>query len=336
MPQRGPVVAVCAVHAWLFFFTRCSGQPVRAHSNSARDYSTGKSGWLKMALPGMGREDFVDLGERQTDLVVAIVEVRRNSNASAGAVIDENIARNQLVLHFLRMRTVDGNGAAAFSGVARRIDAPAAAKSAVDKLRGLANGLFANVIDADLANDFEAGLASVKRGNVRSAVQKTIGVFTRLERGGFEIEGALVGEPAGNFRRELGAQVGPNVRICDARAAAEPFENASNGEIDFEFAHVERNGSGGLKTIENEVSADFVRAVDDGLCVDDGGAAEQNKGNRDEKRGVVDGGEYFFERGVQTVFAFENFDASTLAALLHVEINRGWKLEIAQDDLIAA
>src|SRR5215469_148851 len=312
MPQRGPVVAVCAVHAWLFFFTRCSGQPVRAHSNSARDYSTGKSGWLKMALPGMGREDFVDLGERQIDLVVAIVEVRRNANASAGAVIDENVASDQFVFYFLSMRTIDGDGAAAFSGVARRIDAPAAAKSAVDKLRGLANGLFANVIDADLANDFEAGPAGVQRGNVRRAVEETIGVFARVERGRFEIERALVSEPTRDFWRKLGAQIGADVEIRDARAAAEPFENAADGEIDFEFANVERNGAGGLKAIEDDVRADFVSAIDDGFRVDDGGAAEENQGNWNEQSCVIDSGENFFEWGIKAVFAFENFYASAL------------------------
>ena len=46
-------------------------------------------------LPGAGTQDFLNLLQREIDFLVLIVEVRRKANAGAGAVVDENVAREQ-------------------------------------------------------------------------------------------------------------------------------------------------------------------------------------------------------------------------------------------------
>ena len=47
--------------------------------------------------------------------------------------------------------------------------------------------------DADLIEDFEAGPASVERGYMWRPVQKTIGIFARINRAGFELERTAMG-----------------------------------------------------------------------------------------------------------------------------------------------
>src|ERR1700745_1908801 len=54
----------------------------------------------------------------------------------------------------------------------------------------------------------------------------------------FEIERLLVRGPSGEFRCELGPQIGAYVEICDARPATQPFQNAATGKINIQLLHV--------------------------------------------------------------------------------------------------
>src|SRR5258708_824558 len=127
---------------------------------------------------------------------------------------------------------------------------------------------------AELIQDLEAGFAGVERGDVRGAIQKTEGVVTAIDGAGFKGEGATMGDPAGQCRAQSAAQVLANVKIGDARAAAEPFEYATHGEIHAKGTHIDRKHAGTLKNIEDHASADFMGAFDDGAGVDDIGAAK--------------------------------------------------------------
>src|SRR3989442_1019789 len=118
-------------------------------------------------------------------------------------------------------------------------------------------------------------------------------------------------------------------------AAAKPFEDAADGEIDAELTDIHGDRARGLETIQDDVRADAVGALDDGAGVYDERTAEKDEGNGDEESGVVNGGEEFFERQADAVLAGDGFDAGAVAALLVVEVLDGWKFEIGHHDFVA-
>src|SRR2546430_12199808 len=56
-----------------------------------------------------------------------------------------------------------------------------AGERAFDDALGLPQGLRADALNADCADDLEARLAGIKRGNMRRAVQVTEGVFAAVD-----------------------------------------------------------------------------------------------------------------------------------------------------------
>src|SRR5438105_10458247 len=56
--------------------------------------------------------------------LICVVEMWRETNAGFRPPIDQNVATEKVAADFLRIRHVDGHGAAALFGIARRIHAP--------------------------------------------------------------------------------------------------------------------------------------------------------------------------------------------------------------------
>src|SRR2546426_6035757 len=288
-----------------------------------------------MFFEGARGENLLDLGEREINLLIRVVEMRREADAGLGAIVHQDLAGDQLAHHLRRVGAINGDGAGAFGGVHGCVDAPAAGLRAGNNARRLAHGLFADGPDADLIENFQAGLASVERRDVRGAIEIAEGIIAAINRTGFEIERALMREPPGERGLAFGAQVGADVKIADARSAAEPLENSADSEVTAERAHVNRDGAGGLKEIEDDVGADAVGAFDDGAGVDDSGAAEEHQGNGDEESVLVNRGENFFERDADAVLTGNGFDAGAETRLFVVEILDGGKFEVHQDDFVA-
>src|SRR5256884_9725973 len=92
----------------------------------------------------------------------------------------------------------------------------------------------------------------------------------------FEAERVLVGEPSGELGLEFAAEVGANVEIGDAGSAAQPLQNAAAGEIHVEGLDVYGDSAQGLEGIEHNVGADLVGLFDDGRCIVDIRAAEDD------------------------------------------------------------
>src|SRR5947208_7603647 len=191
-------------------------------------------GGYGVAFPGARSQNVGNLLHREVNFLVAIVEVRRKANARLGAVVHQNVARQQFAHHFGGVRAFDGNGAAAFSRIGRGVHAPAAGLRTCDQARRLADGLLADARHAHLADDVEPGLAGVERRDLRGAAQKAEGVVAAVRWANFEIKRSLVREPAGEARGELRAQVGADVEIRNARAAAEPLQQDAYAKIDEE------------------------------------------------------------------------------------------------------
>src|SRR6266568_1771232 len=288
-----------------------------------------------MFFEGARGENLLDLRQREINLFIRVVEMRREADAGLGAIVHQDLAGDQLAHHLRRVGAINGDGAGAFGGVHGRVDAPAAGLRASNHARRLAHGLFADGPDADLIENFQAGLAGVERRDVRGAIEITEGIIAAINRAGFEIERALMREPPRKRGLAFGAQVGADVKIADPRSAAEPLENSADGEIAAEHAHINGDGAGGLKEIEDDVGADAVSAFDDGAGIDDGGAAEEHQGNGDEKSVLVNRGENFFERDADAVLTGNGFDAGAETGLFVVEILDGGKFEVHQDDFVA-
>src|ERR1700690_3251056 len=139
----------------------------------------------------------------------------------------------------------------------------------LDQAGGLALGFFADSVDAHFGYDLQSRAAGLERGDVRGSVHEAERRIGISDGAGCELEGILVGEPSGNSWFELSAEVGPDVEITDARAAAEPLENASAAEVDVEGLDVDRDRAERLKGVEHDVGADLVGFFDDGARVVD-------------------------------------------------------------------
>src|SRR5579862_7888220 len=266
-----------------------------------------------MPRPGARGQNLPYLLERQINIFVAIIEMGREPDARLGAVVHQDIAGHKLAHHFLRVRAIHGDGAAALGGVAWRVHTPATLQGPGNQALSLADGFFADALNADLADDFDSRLAGVKRRNLRRAVHKTKRVLAPVNGPNFKVERPLVRHPSRDSRLKFGLQVGTNVKIGNARPAAEPFENAAHGEIDFERAEIYRDGARVLNA----------------------GAAEQDVGNRHQQSSLVNRGQQFFQRHANAILGLDHLHAGAAAALLLIKIDDGGKLHVHQNNLVA-
>ena len=161
-----------------------------------------------MPLPRARGENFFHLRQRKIQFFIAIVKVRREPHACGRAVIHQHVARDQLALHFLGVRTFDRYRAAALFGIARRIHFPAARQRTVHQSLRLPLRFLADFLDADFRQDLEARLAGVERRNVRRAVQEAERIVAQIDRADFEFKWTAVRAPAGkrgdSFLRKSG------------------------------------------------------------------------------------------------------------------------------------
>src|SRR5260370_17412107 len=194
-----------------------------------------------MFFEGGSGENLLNLRQREINLLIGVVEMRREADAGFGAKVHQNLAGDQLAHHLRRVGAINRDGAGAFGGVHGRVDAPAAGLRAGNHARRLAHGLFADGPDADLIENLQARLASVERRDVRGAIEITEGIIAAVNRAGFEIERALMREPSRERGLAFGAQVGADVKIADAGSAAEPLENSADGEVAAALPHLTPN-----------------------------------------------------------------------------------------------
>src|SRR4051812_32381394 len=103
------------------------------------------------------RADFVEGAEERVDLFVRGVEVWAHAEATARAIIVEELARRELPRHGFRVREVEADRSAARSVVARRVDGEAALFDLGAEERRLAQALRADVGDAEALDRLPSG-----------------------------------------------------------------------------------------------------------------------------------------------------------------------------------
>ena len=108
---------------------------------------------------------------------------------------------------------------------------PAASSSALHQARGHAHGLLADSGAANFVENVQAGLAGVKRGNLRSAVQIAEGVVARIDAAGFESKRAAVRDPSRERGTQFGPQIFAHVQVSDTRSATQPLEDSADRKI---------------------------------------------------------------------------------------------------------
>src|ERR1039458_9609203 len=187
-------------------------------------------------MSAYGRHGGIDFG-------VGVVEVRGEADSGFRAPIHEDVAGQKFPAHLLGIGHIDGNGAAALLGIARRVDAPSVLIGELDQAGGLAFRFLADFFYAYLLNDFQSGTRCFDRRNVRGSVHKSEGRIGVTDGASGEGKRIFVGEPSGEFRLQLPAEIGTNGEIGNSGTAAEPLEHASAGKVGVERLDVDRDGA---------------------------------------------------------------------------------------------
>src|ERR1043166_8295282 len=179
-------------------------------------------------------------------LLVLRVEVGRDADARAGAVVNDGLAADEFARDGGRVRGGDGDGAAAAGRVARAGDSEAGLFGQLDEELRLPHAFGANPLDADLVDDPVAGLRRVERGDGGRAVEEARDPFGVAYRRVLEGERRGARHPAPGLRLQGLLQARRDVEVARAGAAAEPLHRAARCEVNVQLLDAERDSSGGL------------------------------------------------------------------------------------------
>src|SRR5439155_14555330 len=204
-----------------------------------------------------------------------------------------------------------------------------------DQASGLALRFLANLLHSRFANDSYSRTAGLEGGYLRGSVHESKRWISVTHRTDFEAERVLVGEPSGEFGFELAAEVGAYVEVGDAGSAAQPFQNAAAGEIHVEGLDVYGDSAQGLERIEHYVGADLVGLFDDGRCIVDIRAAEDDMRDGDDQGLLVDRVEQAVGGNDDAVFALHHVYAGAVLALRFPEIHHRGEVQVGVDDFVA-
>ncbi len=142
---------------------------------------------------------------------VGVVEVRRHADAGARAIVDDDVAADQLLStrprRSARRRSTAPPRSRSSSGVFRRAARrERARRSAAASSRSDCSRI---AVDADLADDLVAGARRIERRNVRRAALKTLGAVGVPHGAGRERERRRRGRPS---RSAPGSSVAREIR----------------------------------------------------------------------------------------------------------------------------
>ena len=282
-----------------------------------------------------GFQDVNDGCQGRVYFAVGVVEMRREAHSGLGTPIHKNVAGQKFAAHLLGVGHVDGNGAASLLGIARSVDAPSVPVGELDQAGGLALRFLADLLNANFANNSQAGPRRLDRGNVRGSIHESKGLLGIANGASGEGKRIFVGKPSSKLRLQFLAQIGPDVEVRNPRPSTEPLEHASAGEVGVERLDVHRHGAQRLESVEDDVSANFVRFVDDGFGVVDVGAAKNHVRDGNDQSLFVDGVKQAIGGDGDAVIGFHHVNLSAVLALRFPEMHHGGKVHVAVNDLVA-
>src|ERR1700733_3799896 len=158
---------------------------------------------VEHSMYGGGVDDSTELVDGVLELVLRGVEVRRDADAGAGAVVDEDLAPQKLCSDTCALGYIEDDDATTPSRIALAANGDAGLVSKFDEPCGLANGLGANGVDADLIHDLIAGARGVEAGDIGSAAEEAEGVRRVVDGAALEVEGRAMRLPtdSGGFKQ---------------------------------------------------------------------------------------------------------------------------------------
>lgn len=281
-----------------------------------------------------------NLGDRihhLPDLVIAVVKVWRHAYPRLGAIVDDDVTRQQLARNLVRARGigVKRHRAAASLVLKRRVDLVAFLLGKLDQQVGLAQRLCADVLYPYLSDDLHARLDRIQRRDSRRAVHQAVGVVAHVEMLDIEGERLLMRKPAGDLRFQRGQQVGPRVHEHSARAATQPFQRAADVEIDLVIGHVDRDDANAVVAVQQHLCPDRVRLRHDFFSRQDIRRPEQDVTDADQPRPLVDRVEQFVDINADAVGRADDVELHMAGqpAPQHVHVRR--EVHVRNDDLVS-
>src|SRR5947209_3748351 len=196
--------------------------------------------------------DASHLADDVFEFFVLRVEVRRDAYACAGAVVNDYLAAYEFARDGGRVLDRDGYRAASLRGVARACDAEARLFGQPDETLCLPHALGANLFDADVVDDFVAGLGGVERGDCGRAVEEARDAVGVSNGRVLEGEGRGVSHPARDLRLQFLLESRRDVQVARAGSAAEPLHGATRREVNVQLFHAEGNCASGLIGVEHD------------------------------------------------------------------------------------
>src|SRR5260370_40394006 len=118
-----------------------------------------------MFYPRPRYKDLYHLREGKDEVILAIVEVGRDSHTGFGTVVDDDVPGEEFPGNLVGMWAFDRNRARTLRWVFRCVHVPAARTSAFDEAHGHAQGVLADGPDAGFVDHVQSGLARIERGN---------------------------------------------------------------------------------------------------------------------------------------------------------------------------
>ena len=180
------------------------------------------------------------------NFIIRGVNVRRNTDAGAGAKVDQNLAAAKFSGYFAAVRDIKDYCATPCCRVARTADSKACLVRQADKALGLPLRLGADRSRADFVDDLVAGPGRVHRWDIGRAVKKTADVRRIFDGPADELERACVSSPAHSGWPKLRIEIGADIKIASAGPAEQPLDGTTGGEVEVERNYIERDDPGGF------------------------------------------------------------------------------------------
>src|ERR1051326_5643409 len=133
-------------------------------------------------LDSSGVKNRLDFANHEVQLLIFRVKMWRDADSGARTVIHQEIAAQQFASDVLGLRNVQRHRTTALGPIARRVDAEPSLVRELDQTNRLAERFCADVLHADLVDDFITRSRGVERGNRGSAAQEAEGILGIVDR----------------------------------------------------------------------------------------------------------------------------------------------------------
>src|SRR5579863_807680 len=283
----------------------------------------------------LGCHGACELDDEGVELLVRRVEMRRNTDAGARAIVDDDIAGSECGGDRVARRDVEGHRAAAVGHVARPRDPDPGRVSERYQILRLAHRLGSNCRHPDLVHDLVAGPRRVERRHIWSPVQEPVCILGVVDRTVLEGERLPVRHPTREAWLQGAPVLAAHVEVAGTRTAAQPFDRAPGREVGTERADIDGDRTGGLVQVHEDERAHVVRPADHRRDVLDERTLEDHMRHGHQPCRLVDRRQQPIEGHGQAVVRGDRDESRALAldGVKQIEVRR--EVQTLSDDAVA-